>query len=65
MKRVWVDHAGVNLLTDKTDDVHESALKLVRKGAVSGEICALKSCVETSTALEPPACAMCCGRIGN
>ena len=39
MNRVWVDHAGVNLLTDKTFDVHESALKLVRKGAVSGELC--------------------------
>lgn len=37
MNRVWVDHAGVNMLTDKTLEVHESSLKLVRRGAVSGE----------------------------
>ncbi|EIE19667.1 hypothetical protein COCSUDRAFT_58410 [Coccomyxa subellipsoidea C-169] len=35
MNRIWVDHAGVNLLTDKTLEVHESSLKLVRRGAVS------------------------------
>ena len=43
MDRVWVDHAGVSLLTDKTLDVHDSALKLVRRGAVSGELCSLKN----------------------
>ena len=42
MNRVWVDHAGVNLLTDRTADVHESALKLVKRGAVSGELCTPK-----------------------
>lgn len=36
MKRTWIDATGVDLLTDKTMDAHTAALRLVRRGAVSG-----------------------------